>query len=342
LLHKENTLAAEPQNPVFRDSIVIDGCSFFATAWSDRQETSGVTALQMTVPMTWSGAREALHNIHQYYALVEKEPRFTIIKSVDDIRRAKAQSKVGFILGAQNAQYFEYDPAFVEDFYRAGVRVTQLTYNERNLLGDGCLEPSNVGLSKFGKTIVAEMNRVGMQVDLSHVGERTTLDAMEHSTLPCIFSHSNPKARADNPRNITDEQIKKCAESGGVVGLTSYAPMVWMGGAPPFIDDVIEHIEYVVDLVGIDAVSFGTDSEVTPGSYPQHVIKRLGRDYPEAAAPLRAAHPNVRKTDGFESMESFEDLSVRLLDRGWSETDLRKLLGENVMRVYGQNWEVSA
>ena len=115
-----------------------------------------------------------------------------------------------------------------------------------------------------------------------------------------------------------------------------------MSSHPPSMDDVIGHIEYVVDLVGIDAVSFGTDSEVTPGSYPQFVIKRLGRDYPEAAAPLRAAHPDVRKTVGFESMESLEDLSNHLLDRGWSEADLRKLLGENLMRVYGQNWEVSA
>lgn len=325
-------------NGVFRDAIVIDGCSFFAKEWTDRQEVSGVTALQMTVPMTWSGARDALGYIHSHIALTEREPRFTIIRSTADIRAAKAAAKVGFILGAQNAQYFEYDPALVADFHAAGIRVTQLTYNERNLLGDGCLEPANVGLSKYGKTIVSAMNQAGMQVDLSHVGERTSLDAMAHSTKPCIFTHSNPKARANNPRNITDQQMTTCAEAGGVVGLTSYAPMVWMGGAPPSLDDFIGHIEYAVELIGIDHVSLGTDSEVTPGAYPAFVTKRLSTDYPETAAPLKAAHPGVRKTTGFESMESFPRLTTALAGRGWQDDDLKKLLGENLMRVYRGNW----
>lgn len=323
---------------VFRDAIVIDGCSFFATEWTKRQEISGVTALQMTVPMPWFSARDTFDSIHKHVALTEREPRFTIIKTTDDIRAAKAAGNVGFILGAQNAQYFEYDAAFVADFFAVGVRVTQLTYNERNLLGDGCLEPSNVGLSTFGKRIVSEMNRVGMQIDLSHVGERTSLDAIDHSTKPCIISHSNPRARVDNPRNISDELMKACAAAGGVVGMTSYAPMVWMGDVPPTIDDVIGHIEYAVDVIGIDHVSFGTDSEVTPGTYPAFVTNRLAADYPDTAASLKAAHPDVQQTAGFESMESFPHLASALADRGWRADDLKKLLGENLMRVYKENW----
>lgn len=323
---------------VYRDAVVIDGCSFFATSWSDRQVISGVTALQMTVPMTWSGAREGLDYIYRLRDLTEREPRFEIVLSVEDIRRVKAEGKVGFIIGAQNAQHFEYDARLVEVFYHAGMRVTQLAYNERNLLGDGCLEPSNIGLSKFGRKIVAEMNRVGMVIDLSHVGERTSLEAIEASEKPCIISHANPKSRVDNPRNVSDELMKACAASGGVVGMTSYAPLVWMGGGPPSLEDFIGHIEYAVDLIGIDAVSLGSDSEVTPGSYPQIVINRLARDYPEASAPLKAAHPGVRKTVGIESMEKFPALAAALLDRGWSDDDIRKLLGENLLRVYGQNW----
>lgn len=210
---------AEPSQ-AFADAVVIDGCSFFATQWTERQEISGVTALQMTVPMTWSSAREAFDYIHRLYDLVEREPRFTVIKTASDIEDAKRSGKVGLIIGAQNAQHFEYDARLVDEFFRAGMRVTQLTYNERNLLGDGCLELTNVGLSKFGKEIVSRMNEVGMQIDLSHVGERTSLDAIAASKKPCIFSHANPKTRADNPRNITNEQMKLCAESGGVVGLT--------------------------------------------------------------------------------------------------------------------------
>lgn len=323
-----------------KNAVVVDGCSFFAQRWSERQERSGVTALQMTVPMTWSGARETFDYIHRLIDLTEREPRFTIAKSVADIRQAKVDGKVAFIIGAQNTQHFEYDVRLVENFYQAGMRVTQLTYNERNLVGDGCLEPSNIGLSRYGKKIVAEMNRVGMQIDLSHVGERTSLDAIAASSKPCIFSHANPKARANNPRNITDEQMKNCAAAGGVVGITPYAPIVWLGGTnpPPSMADVIGHIEYVVDLIGIDAVSFGTDSEVTAGAYPAVVTRRLGNDYPEASAPLKAAHPGVRKTEGFESMEQVPDLGQALLDRGWSESDLAKLLGENLLRVYASNW----
>lgn len=322
----------------FSDAIVIDGCSFFATRWTERQEISGVTALQMTVPMTWSGAREAFDYIHRLLDLTVREPRFTIIESTADIEAAKASGQVGFIIGAQNAMHFEYDARLVDEFYRAGMRVTQLAYNERNLLGDGCLETTNVGLSKFGEAIVKRMNAVGMQIDLSHTGERTTLDAIAISEKPCIFSHCNPKARADNPRNITDEQIKLCAEAGGVVGLTSYAPLVWMGGGAPSLDDFIGHIEYTVDLVGIDAVSLGSDSEATPGAYPAFVTKRLATDYPDAGAPLKKAHPGVRKTNGIESMEDFPKLATALQERGWDDEAIRKLFGGNLLRVYKANW----
>jgi membrane dipeptidase len=111
-----------------------------------------------------------------------------------------------------------------------------------------------------------------------------------------------------------------------------------MGDGPPTIDDVIGHIEYAVDLVGIDHVSFGTDSEVTPGAYPAFVTNRLAADYPDAPAALKAAHPGVRETAGFESMESFPHLASALADRGWRDDDLKKLLGENPMRVYRENW----
>lgn len=331
----------EPASSVIAESIVIDGCAFFPRDWGERQVVSGITALQVTVPMPWFDAREALHSIHAHLDLCDREPRYTIIKSIADILQAKAEGKVGLILGAQSARYFEYDVRLVEDVRTIGIRVTQLTYSDRNLLGDGCLEPTNVGLSRYGKQIVSEMNRVGIQIDLSHVGERTSLEAMEHSTKPCIFSHSNPKARSDNPRNLTDEQIKMCADRGGVIGLTPYAPANWVGGSePPNIDDLIGHIEYVVDLTGADHVSIGSDSEITPGAYPAQVTQRLAGEFPEASAALRSGFPDVRRTKGFESMEAFPSLAEKLLDRGWTREDVKKLLGENLLRVYGQNWQV--
>ncbi len=333
------TLDASAAQQLHRDAIVVDGCSFFATRWSDRMETSGVTALQMTVPMTWDGARDAISAYHAYNNLVEREPRFTIATSTQDIRDAKANGQVAFILGAQSGQFLETDERLVEVFHGLGVRVIQLTYNERNLLGDGCLEPKNEGLSPLGRQVIKAMNAAGIQIDLSHVGERTSLEAIELSTQPCIFSHSNPKALADNPRNITDEQIQSCVAGGGVVGVSPYAPIAWRGGdTPPTMDDVIAHIEYVAELVGPENVSIGTDSEVTPGSYPAQVTKRLATEYPEPSAPLRSRHPNVRKTTGFESMEQLPDLTARLAERGWTEDQIRGILGENLMRVYSKTW----
>ena len=126
-----------------------------------------------------------------------------------EIRRAKAEGKVGLILASQDGSILESDPNLVEIFYRIGFRVIQLTYNERNLLGDGCHEPANAGLSRLGVEMIQAMNRIGMVLDLSHVGERTSLEAIEVSSKPVLFSHSNPRARADSARNITDEQISE-------------------------------------------------------------------------------------------------------------------------------------
>jgi membrane dipeptidase len=328
---------------VHNEAIVIDGCSFFAKGWHERLEKAGVTALQMTVPWPWDGALQGIRRYREYYDVTRNEPRLRIVRTTDDIRQAKADGVVGLILGAQNAQILENDPGLVEVFHVLGSRVIQLAYNERNLLADGCLESSNAGLSRLGKTMVKEMNRVGIQIDLTHTGEQSSLDAIELSSKPCIISHANPNGRVENPRNISDTLIKACAEAGGVVGLTPYAPINWMGGdEPPSLDHFIGHLEYVVDLVGIDHVSFGTDSEVTPGAYPPEVRQLLGKYFPEASVGLKKRHPNVSKTSGFESMEDLPNVTAALLDRGWQESDVRKFLGENLMRVYAQNWEGAA
>ena len=321
------------------EAIIIDGCSFFSKGWHERLQKAGTTALQMTVPWPWDDARQGLRRYEEYLQLTRNDPKLEIITSVDVIRAAKAEGKVGFILGAQNASILENDPGLAEIFQRIGVRVIQLSYSQRNLLADGCFESSNAGLSLLGEVMIKELNRVGIQIDLSHVGERSSLEAMEISSRPCIFSHSNPAARTSHVRNITDEQIRKCAESGGVVGLSPHAPINWTGGEiAPSLDDFVGHLEYVVDLVGIDHVSFGTDSEATPGAYPPEVRTSLRAAYPPSVYAFSEAHPGVTDSTGFETMEDLPNVTAALLDRGWTETDLRKFLGENLMRVYGENW----
>lgn len=333
------SMISEEARALHADAIVIDGCSFFSQGWHERLAIAGVTALQMTVPWPGDDFRRAVRRYQHYYRLVNEDARLGLVTSTEDIRQFKREGRVGFILGSQDADILETDPGLVEVYHRLGVRVIQISYNERNLLADGCLEPTNAGLSRFGKAVIREMNRVGIQVDLSHVGERSSLEAMDISTKPCIFSHSNPKARADNPRNITDEQIRRCAETGGVIGLSPWPPICWTGGPnPPSLDDLIGHIEYVVDLVGIDHVAIGTDSEATPGAYPKELRTSLGATYGPVTGRFQETHPGVRHTAGFESMEGFPNLTAALLERGWRPEDVRKLLGENLLRVYRESW----
>lgn len=324
---------------VHADGIVIDATSFFCEGWNPRLETAGVTALQMTMPHPGDSAREGIRRIQGYYQLVQQDERLRFALTVDDVRQAKVDGQVAFIIGCQDASILEDDPGLVEVFWRLGMRAMQLTYNPRNLLGDGCLEPANAGLSRLGRVMIEEMNRVGVQLDLSHVGERTSLEAIDASSKPVIFSHSNPKARAGSPRNITDEQIKSCAERGGVIGCTPFAPSNWTGGeTPPDIESFVGHVEYVADLVGVDHVAFGTDSEATPGAYPVELRARLAASYPESSEAFRAAHPGVTTSAGIESMEGLPEVTAKLLERGWAEGDVRKFLGENLLRVYGENW----
>ena len=333
------TETAERAFNLHGQAVVVDGTSFFCQGWHERLETSGVTALQLTVPWDGEGARQAIGRCAEYFALARREPCLAIVTSVAEIRRAKAEGRVGLILASQDGSILENDPNLVEVFYRIGLRVIQLTYNERNLLGDGCHEPANAGLSRLGVEMIQAMNRIGMVLDLSHVGERTSLEAIEVSSKPVLFSHSNPRARADSVRNITDEQIRKCAASGGVIGATSYAPITWTGGSkPPDLDDFVGHVEYIAKLVGVDHVSFGSDSEATPGAYPQELLRRLFTTHPEAIAAFREAHPGIFLTDGFESMEALPRVTEKLLGRGWSEGDVRKFLGENLLRIYASNW----
>ena len=256
-------------------SIVVDGCSFFCEGYSENLESSGITVLNITVPFPSDDIGQAIKRIADYYHVITNDPKLRLIRTVDDIYHAKKDGAVGIIIGAQNSSLFKYDfiGSIVEVFYRLGLRIAILAYNNRNFAADGCITGDNAGLSREGRILIKELNRHGIVVDCSHTDERSSLEAIEFSEKPCIFSHSNPKVRSNQPGNITDAQIKSVASRGGVVGLTPFPPMNWNGSKiPPNLDDFLDNIECVVDLVGIDHVAIGTDKEATPGAYPREVI----------------------------------------------------------------------
>ena len=327
------------------EAIVFDGCTFFCEGYNDNIARSGSTVLNITVPNVADDVGGAVKNIANYYHVINKDPKLCLIETVDDIFEAKKRGLVGIVIGAQNCrpmEYYDLD-SMVEAFYRLGMRISQLTYNTRNFAGDGCGTEANAGLSRDGRELIKAMNRVGIVLDLSHVGEQTSLEAIEESAKPPVFTHSNPRSRVDVPRNITDEQIKKVAEKGGVVGLTPYPPMNWKGGEEiPTLGDYLDNMEYIIDLVGIDHVAVGTDSVATPGAYPRE----------EIVQGLRTAHLTVgnyfkffrdrtsqaMSLKGFTGMADYPLITQGLLDRGHDGDSIIKILGLNMIRVFQEVW----
>lgn len=320
---------------------VVDGCSWTFDGWTDKVAQSGVAALNLTVVGAGTDFYDAIRSIEQVLQVVHDDPeRLCLARTVADILRMKARGGVAVVLNFQNGQPLETSLHHLHFFWEIGVRNIQLTYNERNCIGDGCLEPANAGLSTFGRRLVGEMNRLGIVVDLAHVGERTSLEAIDASAQPCVFSHSNPRRLAESPRNITDEQIKACTRRGGVVGVCGWGPVLWTrGDKPPGLDDFVADIEYLADLAGVDHVAVATDS--TTSMRTDHILQH--------AAEINAAYPRVtgefvaRFGNGLEhrypvSVASLPQVTQRLQDKGWKAEDVTKIMGGNFLRVWQAVW----
>lgn len=253
------------------------------------------------------------------------------IERVDDILEAKRNGQLGVIFGVQNSTWIEQERERIRILYKLGLRSLQLTYMERNWVGDGCLEPENRGLTNFGMQVVRECNRLGIVVDCSHVGIRTTLDAVKCSRDPIVISHTAVRAITENPRCVTDEQMKAVAAKGGTIGITTYSPFI-RSDRQPTLDDYLDHFEYAFDLVGEDHVTFATDwfdgktkvNWATPWYYPEVT---QGKTY-EGLGLV-----------GFQSRSELVNVVQRMLQRGYSVTRIGKLLGGNFMRVLRTVWK---
>jgi membrane dipeptidase len=254
-----------------------------------------------------------------------------IVQSSDDVDRAKREGRYGIIMGFQGAEPIGHEFHVLAVFWRLGLRILGLTYNDRNLVGDGCLEPENRGLTHYGMQIVRDCNTLGIVVDLTHAGERTSLDAIRLSTRPCVFSHSNPKATRANPRNVTDEQMKAVAEKGGVTCLAAFSDFVGdtAGGRRPSVEDLVRQVEYAVDRVGIDHVGLGSDVIMGFGraAWWDNNTKRR---YPETTGGMTAESHNI---SGYDDYKGLLTVAHNLRAKGYSSEDVRKILGGNLQRV---------
>ena len=235
-------------------------------------------------------------------------------------------------MGWQNTSGIEDHIDYLGIFKDLGVGIMQLTYNTQNLVGSGCYESHDSGLSDFGRDVVDEMNRLGILIDLSHVGAKTSDDAIRYSKKPVAYSHCLPSGLKDHPRNKTDEQLKFIADSGGFIGVTMFPPFL-KNGANSTIDDYVEAIDYVVNLVGEDCIGFGTDfTQGHDDSFFQWIThdKGSGRklvEFGEISTPL-----------GLQTLGEYPNLTEALLRGGWSENKVRKIMGENWLRLLREVW----
>ena len=338
--HPRDTPETSAPGPeIYRASLVIDGLVVAPPSGRVVHEllAAGITGCNWTVTSHSDETLAAINKIIQFYWLLEQFPDCTLlVERDDDLNRAKRERKLGIILGFQGGSPLGRNPHLVRVFHRLGVRIIQLTYNEGNALAAGCLEASNGGLTSLGVQAVQEMNRIGMVIDLSHVGARASLEAIELSQAPVIFSHSNPRALQENPRNISDDQIRACAAKGGVVGLATFSAFVGdtREGRHPGLDEYFRQMDYALTLAGPDHVAIGTDIFVDPtdGVWWRAVTGRL---YPEVSQGMTYATHNIA---GFMHQSELPAVAEAMLRRGYDEHTVRKVLGENWRRVYCHVW----
>jgi membrane dipeptidase len=257
------------------------------------------------------------------------------VDSAADLERVKSSGKVGVLLGVQNSEHFQ-SVDDVDLFRSLGQRVSQLTYNTRNLIGNGSTERRDEGLSDFGVSIVERMNKVGMAVDVSHCGDRTTLDAFEVSKKPVLITHSNCRALVPgHPRLKTDEAIKKMAATGGVMGITGVRMFV-RAEEPTTIEHVLDHFDHVAKLVGVEHVGLGSDMDLDGyDDMPPEENKRLRANYKDSYGFREKID-----IEGLDHPKRVFDLTEGLIRRKYSDQHIELILGGNFKRVLAQIWTV--
>lgn len=276
------------------------------------------------------------HNIGQAFTrvaaarkrLLSEPERYVLVETVDDILAAKAAGKLAVTLHFEGTRCFERTLDVIEPFFRLGVRHTLIAFNAANSAGGGCAEEGDGGLTQFGRRLVREMERVGMMLDLSHTGARTSLEAMSVATRPVLFTHSNAAGVTRHYRNLTDEQIKACAATGGLVGISGSSD--YLGDANASTAALFRHLDCMVQLVGIDHVGLGLDL-VFDADAVSNFARSRADEWPQARDP---AWPGFR----YARLDQLTELVDMMLARRYTEADIAKFLGGNYLRIARQVW----
>ncbi|MEM6438998.1 MAG: membrane dipeptidase [Pseudomonadota bacterium] len=325
-----------------RDALVIDMTCPLAKAhrYLDWWIEGGATAIAPTIRGFSAGAGDALAQIGGFRRLCRERDDLMLIETAADLDAARATGRLGLILHSQGGSIVEDRLDLVDGLQAAGLRVLQLCYNTKNLIGDGAGERTDSGLSDFGVRLIGRLNAARVAVDCAHTGHRTSMDAVEHSAAPVIISHANARAVHDNLRNVEDELIRAVAGTGGVIGTVGFPSFLTAEGQPS-LDAFIDDIAYKADLVGIDHTGLGIDyylgqwgvedDAAALARYEGLLAEGLWR-------PGQYPPPPYKYPEGIETPRTLPALTERLLARGFSTEDIRKVLGENWRRVFAEIW----
>jgi membrane dipeptidase len=309
----------------------------------DHISSSGITAVNLTVNARAGVDGSAFDNTRARIAtwareLVANPATLVGVRSVADLRDAKASQKLGLILGFQDAVPIEDDLGRIEEFYELGVRIVQLTYNVVNKIGSGCLAADDGGLSELGVEVVDCLDERRVLIDLSHCGPRTTLDGIRASRRPVSLTHSGCRAVFDHPRSKDDATLRLLAENGGVVGI--YLMPFLNPSGPPSAAHVLAHIEHALDVCGEDHVGIGSDQGIVPldvgGDFTAR-FEEVSRQRTAAgiAAPREDTIPYVPDLNHPRRLETIAD---HMSARGHPSRVIEKVLGANFMRLFEEVW----
>ncbi|HEX4520607.1 MAG TPA: membrane dipeptidase [Gaiellaceae bacterium] len=301
----------------------------------------GVTAVNLTISVS-DGFRVTCKNLSHLLKAIDRQAGdgVRVARTVEDLTAAKAEDGAAIIIGFQNSDPIEGSLENLDLFHRLGLRIVQLTYQRRNLVADGGGEPANGGLSLFGRELVAELNRLGILIDLSHTGVASSLEAIELSEAPVSITHSCLQHFNPVSRNATDEEVKALAAKGGVFGMNGIARLISPTGRQEgaTVAQLVDQIDYLVDLVGIDHIGIGLDINegLTPELFEQR-RKGFLTEFPELKMGGDFPFEHYYAF-GLTSMASVHLITEELVARDYADEDVLKVLGGNFVRLLGEVW----
>jgi len=322
----------------------VEGKNLISSRGIAELKQSGMTAFHTTVNEVGNG----LDAYEKTLSLISTTDAFiaangtllTKARTAADIRQAKADGKIAVVYGFQDTNVIGPQLERLKLFKDFGVRIVQLTYNKRNLSGDGALEPANAGLSDLGRETIDKIEALHLLLDLAHGGQRTIAEAIAHAKHPMLISHTGCRSLHDHPRNLGDTELKAMANKAGVMGVY-FMPFLTANNKPTR-EDVISHLNHAMKICGEDHVSVGTDGDSTALVIDDKTREKQRKDFEDRrakgiAAPGEGADIFTVVMD-YNSHMRFRMLADDLARAGWPIGRIEKILGGNLLRIYGEAW----